>query len=106
MEEYSTKLLKLAKETVSIVRTSTLKDNEIKMIINAAIIDMKRVGIDVEKNKDDDLIILTIMTFVKANFGDTDPNKKKSYMQQYLNNLNNIKLTCKYLIQESGDSNA
>ena len=42
MEE---ELLKTAKQCLSIVETATLKDEEIKMLINAGIADLNRQGI-------------------------------------------------------------
>ena len=47
--------LKLAKECLSIVESSTLKDKEIYMLIESAVSDMKRVDIDVENNINDNL---------------------------------------------------
>ena len=44
----NTDLKKLAKECLSIVDTSTLKDNEIVLFINAGVLDLKRQGIDAE----------------------------------------------------------
>ena len=43
-----TDLLKLAKECLSIVDTSTLKDKEITMLIESAIEDLQRLEIDVK----------------------------------------------------------
>ena len=67
-------LLKLAKQCLSIIETSILKDKEIEMLINSAKKDLERVEIDVENNIEDDLIQNTIMLYVKAHFGDTEVN--------------------------------
>ena len=64
------KLLKLAKQSLSIVETATAKDEEIKMWINAGIADLERQGINVKK--DNSLIDSAIVMFVKANFGNVD----------------------------------
>ena len=44
-------LLKEAKQFLSIVEDSTLKDAEIKTLINAGILELQRSGIDVDYNK-------------------------------------------------------
>ena len=53
MGESVKKLLKLAKECLSIVEDSTLKDKELTMLIESSISDLKRLDIDVEKKIDD-----------------------------------------------------
>ena len=45
MEESVKKLLKLAKECLSIVEDSTLKDKELTMLIESSISDLKRLDI-------------------------------------------------------------
>ena len=40
-------LMKLAKQSLSIIQTSTVKDDEIKMYIDAGINDLTRQGIEV-----------------------------------------------------------
>ena len=45
-----TDLLKLAKECLSIVDSSTLKDKEITMLIESAIEDLQRLEIDVQEH--------------------------------------------------------
>ena len=43
-------LLKQAKQFLSIVETSTLKDEEIKLLIRSAILELERSGIDTKYN--------------------------------------------------------
>ena len=45
-------LLKKAKQCLSIIETSTYKDEEIKILINAGINDLKRQDINAEKDDD------------------------------------------------------
>ena len=78
------KLMVLAKECLGIVSTSTMKDKEINMLIESAKQDLERVGIDVENNINDYLIINTIMLYVKAHFGDTDINKRNEYLKRFI----------------------
>ena len=75
------KLLKLAKQSLSIVETATAKDEEIKMWINAGIADLKRQDIDTEK--DDSLIDSAIVMFVKSNFGNVDIKEKELAQRNY-----------------------
>ena len=62
-------LMTLAKKSVSIVETSTLKDEEIEMWINAG--------------KEDLLIKSAIVMFVKANFGNVDIKEKELAQRTY-----------------------
>ena len=91
------KLLSLAKECLSIISTSTAKDNEIKLLICSAIEDMERLDIDVEKNSDNKLIIEAIMMYVKGNFGNTDTKEKELCQKSYSLFLSTIASTKKYL---------
>lgn len=76
-------LLSLAKETLGIVSNATAKDASIKMLINSAIDDIKRAGIKVPDSEINDLIKNTIILYVKANFGISNPNDKAKYMESY-----------------------
>lgn len=98
-------LLKLAKECLSIVETSTLKDKEIYMLIQSAITDLERVDIDVSNNLTNNLMKNTIMIYVKAHFGDTDINKRKEYLKRYKMNLRELQFSQEYQKKEV-DSNA
>lgn len=96
MEEKIKELLKLSKECLSIVETSTLKDQEITMLIKSAISDLKRLEIDVEKHIEDDLVKNTIVIYVKANFGDGDIDKRNEYLKRYKSNLRELQFSEEY----------
>lgn len=104
MEEKINELLKLSKECLSIVNTSTLKDKEITMLINSAISDLKRLEIDVEKHIKDDLVKNTIVIYVKANFGDGDIDKRNEYLKRYKSNLRELQFSEEY--RNEVDNNA
>ena len=104
MEERIKELLKLSKECLSIVNTSTLKDQEITMLINSAISDLKRLEIDVEKHIEDDLVKNTIVIYVKANFGDGDIHKRNEYLKRYKSNLRELQFSEEY--RKAVDNNA
>lgn len=74
-------LLALAKETLGIVSTATAKDESLKMIIKAGANDMTRAGVDVDL--DNQLVQNALMTYVKANFGISNPSDKEKFMQSY-----------------------
>ena len=74
-------LLKLCKQCISIVETSTYKDKEINLLIKMAMSDLKRQGIDIKSN--DSLIQGTIAMFVKANFGMVDIKEKELAQKTY-----------------------
>ena len=105
MEESIKELLKLAKECLSIVDSSTLKDKEITMLIQSAIIDLKRLKIDVEKKIKDDLVKNTIIIYVKAHFGDGDMDKRIEYLKRYKSNQRELQFSEEYQMKEV-DSNA
>ena len=105
MEESLKELLKLAKECLSIVDSSTLKDKEITMLINSAISDLKRLEIDVEGHIKDDLVKNTIIIYVKAHFGDGDVNKRIEYLKRYKANLRELQFSEEYRKKEA-DNNA
>ncbi len=105
MEESIQKLLKLAKECLSIVDSSTLKDKEITMLIQSAISDLKRLKIDVERHIEDNLVKNTIIIYVKAFFGDGDVDKKTEYLKRYKANLRELQFSEEYQMKEV-DNNA
>lgn len=76
-------LLKTAKQCLSIVETATLKDEEIKMLINAGIEDLKRQDINASIDCKNDLIKSSIIMFVKANFGNVDIKEKELAQKTY-----------------------
>ena len=72
-------LMKLAKQSLSIIQTSTVKDDEIKMYIDAGINDLTRQGIEVINKLNNSLVQNAIIMYVKANFGNVDIKEKTSY---------------------------
>lgn len=98
-------LLKLTKQSLSIVETATLKDEEIKMLIKAAIADLKRQGINASEKEGDSLVQSTIIMFVKSNFGNTDIKEKELAQKTYSLLCNNLSLSAEYRIKEV-DNNA
>ena len=96
-------LLKLVKQCLSIVETARLKDEEIKMLIQAGIADLKRQGIKASEDTEDSLIKSAIVMFVKANFGNVDIKEKELAQRTYSLLCANLGLSEDY---EEGDSNA
>lgn len=96
-------LLKLVKQCVSIVDTATLKDEEIKMLINAGIEDLKRQGINASIDTENDLVKSSIIMFVKANFGNVDIKEKELAQITYSLLCNNLSLSSEY---KESDGNA
>jgi len=94
-------LLIKAKECLSIISTSTAKDGEIEMLINAGKADMERQGIIVET--DNDLVTASIMMFVKAHFGNVDIKEKELAQKTYSLLCCNLSLSTEY---REGDINA
>lgn len=96
-------LLKLVKQCLSIVETATLKDEEIKMLIQAGIADLKRQGIKASEDSEDSLIKSAIVMFVKANFGNVDIKEKELAQRTYSLLCANLGLSEDY---KESDSNA
>ena len=96
-------LIYKAKQCLSIVSTSSMKDEEIEMLINAGIEDLKRQGIKASANTKNDLIISSIMMFVKGNFGMVDIKEKELAQRTYSLLCNNLSLSSDY---KESDSNA
>lgn len=92
-------LMSKAKQCLSIVETSTIKNNEIKMLIQAGIADLKRQGIKVDTKND--LIKSAIMMFVKANFGNVDIKEKELAQSRYSLLCNNLGLSSDYKESDS-----
>ena len=76
-------LLKLVKQCLSIVETATLKDEEIKMWIQAGIVDLNRQGIVASAGTIDSLVQSAIVMFVKGNFGNVDIKEKELAQRTY-----------------------
>ena len=96
-------LMKKAKQCLSIVQTATAKDDEIKMLINAGIEDLKRQGIKASDDTESNLVISAIMMFVKANFGNTDIKDKELAQKTYSLLCCNLGLSSDF---KESDSNA
>lgn len=95
------KLLQLAKQCLSIVETATLKDEEIKLLINAGIEDLKRQGIKASAGTENDLIKSSIIMFVKANFGNVDIKEKELAQRTYSLLCNNLSLSSEFKVVDS-----
>lgn len=89
-------LSKLAKQCLSIVESSTLKDDEIELLVFSAIFDMQRRGIEVLKNIENSLVKGAIMMYVKANFGMTDIKEKALSEERYNSICINLSLSQEY----------
>lgn len=96
-------LLKTTKQSLSIVETATLKDEEIKMLIHAGIADLKRQGIKASEETKDSLIKSAIIMFVKGHFGNVDIKEKELAQKTYSLLCNNLGLSSDY---KEGDNNA
>lgn len=91
-------LFKLTKESLSIVSTATLKDKEIEMWIEAGILDLSRLDIDVRNNLNNALIQLAIVMFVKANFGMVNIKEKELAQKTYNLLCNKLSLSSDYKV--------
>lgn len=92
-------LVALAKETLGIVSTATAKDNSLEMIIGAGIDDMTRAGVNVDLNNT--LVQNALMTYVKANFGISNPTDKAKFLEAYQLFLAELSLSEGYKESES-----
>lgn len=92
-------LILLAKETLGIVATATAKDNSLEMIINAGINDMTRAGVDVDVSNP--LVQNALMTYVKANFGISNPQDKERFLEAYQLYLAELSLSEGYKEEET-----
>lgn len=100
---HSHELLGLVKQSLSIVDSSTAKDDEISMLIGAGVQDMIRIDIDVSNNLNDELIQATIVMFVKANFEMLDEATRKRALLMYQTNCKSLSLSNKYRISEGNN---
>ena len=94
-------LLKTVKQCLSIVETATLKDEEIKMLIQAGIADLNRQGIKSSLDIEDNLVKSAIVMFVKANFGNVDIKEKELAQRTYSLLCNNLSLSEDYKVVDS-----
>ena len=95
------KLLKIVKESLSIVETATLKDNELKMLIQAGILDLERQGIETVNIESNCLLQSAIVMFVKANFGNVDIKEKELAQRSYSFLCSNLGLSSNYKVVDS-----
>lgn len=95
-------LLALAKQTLGIISTATAKDDELKMILNAGINDLTRAGVEV--NETNPLVQNALMTYVKANFGISNPTDKEKFMNSYRLFLSELSLSENYKQKEAEDT--
>ena len=100
-EENEVKLLALAKETLGIVASATAKDTSLQMIIDAGILDMTRAGVIVDTSNK--LVQNALMTYVKANFGISNPDEKAKFLEAYQLFLGELSLSDGYKGVESDD---
>lgn len=100
--ETTVTLLQLAKQTLGIIETATAKDEEIQMIINAGINDLTRAGVDVDEANP--LVRNALMTYVKANFGISNPTDKEKFMNSYRLFLSDLSLSDGYQNRSGGTS--
>lgn len=73
----------LVKECLSIIPNATAKDNEINMLIQSAIKDMERVGINAQENLTNELVRCAIIMYVKSYFGNTNIKEKELCQKSY-----------------------
>ena len=95
-------LLKQAKQFLSIVEASTLKDEEIKLLIRSAILELERSGIDIKYNYStdeeqfDSLITTAIMFYVKSTFGNVDIKEKEYALRTFNTSEQSLSLSDGY----------
>lgn len=93
----ASELKHLMKQCLSIVESSTAKDDEIVMWINSAISDMKNIkGIDVVNNISDGAIQAAISQHVKGHFGNCSEEDKQLAIQAYDRLCNQLSLSSHY----------
>ena len=90
------KLLDLVKQSLSIVSTATLKDDELKLWIQAAIEDMTRQEIPTPTiSSSNSLAVGAIVMYCKANFGMCDIKEKELAQKTYISLCTNLSLSYK-----------
>lgn len=94
-------LLKLVKQCLSIVENVTLKDEEIKMLIQAGIADLVRQGINASEDAEDSLVKSAIVMYVKSNFGNVDIKEKELAQRTYSLLCANLSLSEDYKVVEN-----
>lgn len=95
MEELN-ELKRLVKESLSIVESSTIKDSEIELWIQAATEDLSRAGVTAATVSTDNWLVKgAIVMFCKANFGMCSLEEKKLAQSTYSLLCNNLSLSYK-----------
>lgn len=95
MEELN-ELKRLVKESLSIVESSTIKDSEIELWIQAATEDLSRAGVTAATVSTDNWLVKgAIVMFCKANFGMCSLEEKKLAQNTYSLLCNNLSLSYK-----------
>ena len=94
-------LKSLAKQCLSIMPNSNMKDDEIELHVMAGVNELKRQGIDSEGKIDDDLIKDAIIMFVKANFGMLDTKDKEQAEKSFKSHCYNLSLSQEYKLKEN-----
>lgn len=84
----------MRKKPCGIVSSATAKDTSLEMIIRAGMNDMSRAGVVLDL--DNKLIQNALMTYVKANFGISNPTDKEKFMQSYQLILSELSLSDGY----------
>ena len=92
-------LMELAKQSLSIVSSSTIKDDEIEMWIEAGKEDLLRQGIN--SNLNNSLVKSAIVMFVKANFGNVDIKEKELSQRTYNLLCHNLGLSNNYKVVDN-----
>lgn len=104
-------LLELVKQSLGIVSTATAKDTELKMLIQAGLDDMARAGVDVPDITElgvtiPALIKRAVVTYVKANFGISNPTDKEKFLHSYQLVLAELSLSENYKeVEDAGLNN-
>lgn len=83
-------LLKLVKQSLSIVETATAKDEELSNLIYSAVQDIYSLGVEVEKIKNNPLLNTTIVLYVKAHFGNVNIKEKELALKMYKENVGTL----------------
>ena len=91
MDEY---MLRLVKLSCSVSENSNAKDEEFRLLINAAREDLIRLNIKDDTSKK--LIQQAIVLYVKGNWGNTKIDEKELSLQRYDSLCNNLRLSSEY----------
>lgn len=92
-------LMSLVKQSLSIVDTTTIKDDEIQMWIDAGKADLERQGINPElKNA---LVQSAVVMYVKSNFGNVDLKEKELSQRTYNLLCHNLGLSHDYKVVDN-----